>query len=109
MYIDNGLKPFFGFGLDPTGLSKEGVEKALLGAYNEDSQKSIAPKLLKDEISWEEFQGLEGYSQAKKDGKLSLAVMRPNLESINRLAAASLTEVGKVFQNMRKRQEPNRT
>ncbi|WP_068471257.1 hypothetical protein [Candidatus Protochlamydia phocaeensis] len=124
--LDENNHTYLGLGLSPKGVNSQQIEQKLHEAYNQDpieegflpaviwsktfsnslccnEQKSrdLVDSLKDDKVTWEEFQEQPSRNQRiygqPADGKLSLSVWRPNIERIQKLVKAPLSQVGRVF------------
>lgn len=97
-------KLFLGLGLPPEGSTQEAVEQMMLQSYNQPPLQEGRNILAKHTDTWDEFQATQTIPPFRKQGRLYLRVVRPNVEKIAQLAEATLDNVGEVFNAMA--QEP---
>lgn len=122
---DDVTKKYLGLGLNPEGVSENGIEKCLWNEYNGDPVEEgfLDPKIwahlfsksllcnekksrelvnsLKDKkITWDKFQQESSWLSSKgfsMKNKLLLIISRPNLKRIELLVKATLDDIRTVF------------
>jgi len=128
MCVDDKNEPrYLALGLPPQGENRVDIERGLLDEYNQppEGQEMVSPHLwewvtakilnnadpqpLIDEMrdrtyTWEQFQEMapRASQEDRMEGKLSLMVLRPNLEKIQALVASSIYQVRDVFVRLTK-------
>lgn len=95
--ICNESKTFLGLGLPPGGSTREQVEQMMLKTFNQAPLLEEKNILAKHTLTWEQFQAVTESPPYRKEGKLFLEIVRPNIERITKLGKESLDVVQQVF------------